>query len=357
MQPLELRIAPTVKRRFQFRTPHQMMEHMLALPKGTEVEVRAPVFKIYGEDYDYTIEQIRVNGYRRAKIDSKETDLGGNVELDEDKEYRIEAIIDQFVVSDGIDKQVVTSLEHGLKLGDGLLVFEITSRLAKAKKEKFYKGFGCTADKLVAGTMHHRNFTFNDPSGACPTCTGLGTGMRVHPQLLVPDPTRSLNDGAFVKEAMQCKPDTWGGRMLYSLSQAFKFSLDTPYKKLSKKTIDLLLYGSKGKKFEIKMPPNAKKPHKSAGKKISFRGVITQIEHTYRWYKKRGESSAGIDKYLKKIMVEHPCPECEGARLKRSRRLVTINKTNLYEAGQMHLIELMKFLKSNQADCKTKRRR
>ena len=346
--------CPYCEKRVPIRTAHQMMEHLLALPAGTAVEVRAPVFKIYGEDYEYTLEQIRVNGYRRARIDSKETDLGSNFELEEDVEYRIEAIVDQFVIAEGIDKQVVTSLEHGLKLGDGLLIFEVTSKLSKAKKEKFYKGFCCSADRVVAGTMHHRNFTFNDPSGACPTCTGLGTGMRVHPQLLVPDPTRSLNDGAFVKEAMQCKPDTWGGRMLYSLSQAFKFNLDTPYNKLPKRTIDLLLYGTKGKKFEIKLPPKSKKPHKSVGKKVSFRGVITQIEHTYRWYKKRGESSAGIDNYLKKIMVEHPCPECQGARLKRSRRLVTINKTNLFEAGQIHLIELMKFLKSVKPTAKQK---
>ncbi|MEL7499493.1 MAG: excinuclease ABC subunit UvrA [Planctomycetota bacterium] len=346
--------CPYCESKVPVKTSYQMMEHMLALPSGTEVEVRAPVFKIYGEDYEYTIEQIRINGYRHARIDGKLTDLGSEVELDEDRDYRIEAVIDQFVVEAGIDKQVVTSLEHGLKLGDGLLVFEITSRLSKAKKDKFYKGFGCDADRVVAGQMHHRNFTFNDPSGACPTCTGLGTSMRVHPGLLVPDPSRSLNDGAFVKEAMQCKKDTWGGRMLYSLSKTFKFSLDTPYQKLSKKIVDLLLYGSRGKKFEIKSPPGVKNKHKSVGKKVSFRGVITQIEHTYRWYKKRGESNAGIDKYLKKIMAEHPCPECKGARLKRSRRLVKIKKTNLFDVGQMHLVELMKFLKSIKPNAKQK---
>lgn len=346
--------CPYCEKRVPVKTPHQMMERILSLPEGTEVEVRAPVFKVFSEDYEYTLEQIRINGYRRAKINGKEVDLGQDLELDEDKEYRIEAIVDNFTSVKGSDKQIVTSLEHGLKLGDGLLVFDIVSRLPKAKKDKFFKGFGCTADATVAGKMHHRNFTFNDPSGACPSCTGLGTGMRVHPDLLVPDPTRSLNEGAFVKEAMQHKKETWGGRMLYSLSQAFKFSLDKPYKDLSKKTIDLLLYGSKGKKFKIKIPPGSKQQHKSAGKEVSFRGVITQIEHTYRWYKKKGESRDGIDKYLQKIMVEFPCPECLGARLKRSRRLVTINKVNLYDAGEMHLIELLDFLNSIKPTAKQK---
>ncbi len=346
--------CPYCESKVLVRTPHQMMEHMLALPEGTEVEVRAPVFKIYGEDYEFLLEQIRVNGYRRARINKKEKDLGGEVVLDEDKDYRIEAIVDQFVIEDGIDKQIITSLEHGLKLGDGLLCFEITSKISKAKAAKFYKGFGCAKDKLVAGTMHHRNFTFNDPSGACVTCTGIGTTLRVHPQLLVPDPTRTLNGGAFVKEAMNCDKNTWGGRMLYSLSKKFKFSLDVPYEKLSKKVIDLLLYGTKGKKFKIVMPPGVRKSHKSEGKETNFRGVINKIEHTYRWYKKQGQSSQGIDSYLKKIMVEHPCPECEGARLKRSRRLVTVDKQNLFEIGQMHLVELTKFLKSVKPTAKQK---
>ena len=346
--------CPYCESKVQVRTPHQMMEHMLALPEGTEVEVRAPVFKIYGEDYEFLLEQIRINGYRRARINKKETDLGSDVSLDEEKDYRIEAIVDQFVIEDGIDKQIITSLEHGLKLGDGLLCFEITSKISKAKAAKFYKGFGCTKDKLVAGTMHHRNFTFNDPSGACVTCTGIGTTLRVHPQLLVPDETRTLNGGAFVKEAMNCDKNTWGGRMLYSLSKKFKFSLDVPYEKLPKKVIDLLLYGTKGKKFKIIMPPGVRKAHKSEGKETNFRGVINQIEHTYRWYKKQGQSSQGIDSYLKKIMVEHPCPECEGARLKRSRRLVTVDKQNLFEIGQMHLVELTKFLKSVKPTAKQK---
>ena len=185
---------------------------------------------------------------------AKWSTLGGNVELDEDKTHRIEAIVDLFVVEPGIEKQIVTALEHGLKLGDGLLIFEVVSRLSKAKKAKFYKGFGCKKDVLIAGTMHHRNFTFNDPSGACETCAGIGTTMRVHPQLLVPDTTRSLNGGAFVKEAMNCDKNTWGGRMLYSLSQHYKFDLDKPYGKLSKKVIDLLALRNKGQKVYDQAP-------------------------------------------------------------------------------------------------------
>ena len=175
------------------RTPYQMMEHLLSLPKGTEVEVRAPVYKIHGEDYEYLFEQIRVNGYRRARIDGKPRDLGDHIELDEDEEHTVEAVIDSFVVGPGIDQQVVTSLEHGLKLGDGLLGFHIVKpKQLGAEHKKFYDGFGCAKHRLVAGEMQAFQFTFNDPAGACPTCAGIGTAMRVHPSLLVPDPKRTL---------------------------------------------------------------------------------------------------------------------------------------------------------------------
>jgi excinuclease ABC subunit A len=329
------------------RTPHQMMEHLLSLPKGTEVEVRAPVYKIHVEDYEYLFEQIRINGYRRARIDGKPRDLGAHIQLDEDQPHTVEAVIDSFVVAPGIDQQVVTSLEHGLKLGDGLLGFHILKRKQTGDGQKrFYDGFGCTRHRLVAGEMHQAQFTFNDPSGACPTCAGIGTAMRVHPSLLVPDPKRSLNEGAFVSAAMSNSRDSWGGRLLYSLAAHYGFGLDTPFKDLAEKHVQVLLYGTKGEQFEVLLPPGAKIGQQHAGKKIKFNGIVNQLEHHYRQYRKQGTSNTGMDEYLKKVMVEYDCPECGGARLKRARRLVTIGERNLFEIGEMHLVELLEFLGS-----------
>src|SRR6516162_2017592 len=329
------------------RTPHQMMEHLLSLPRGTEVEVRAPVFKIYGEDYEYLFEQIRVNGYRRARIDGKPRDLGDHIELDEDAAPIIEAVIDSFVVGLGIDQQVVTSLEHGLKLGDGLLSFHVVKpKQLAGEHRKFYDGFGCAKHRLVAGEMHQAQFTFNDPAGACPTCAGIGTAMRVHPSLLVPDPKRSLNEGAFVTAALSNSRDSWGGRLLHSLATHYGFSLDTPFKDLSERHVKVLLYGTKGEQFEVRLPPGAKIGHQHVGKRIKFNGIVNQLEHSYRQYRKQGTSNAGMDEYLKKVMVEYDCPECGGARLKRTRRLVTLAGRNLFEIGQMHLVELLEFLRA-----------
>src|SRR5580765_3613293 len=329
------------------RTVHQMTEHLMALPKGTEVEVRAPVYKIHGEDYEYLFEQIRVNGYRRARVDGKPRDLGEHIELDEDEPHSVEAVIDSFVVGPSIDQQVVTSLEHGLKLGDGLLGFHIVKpKQLGGPQKKFYDGFGCAQHRLVAGEMNQAQFTFNDPAGACPTCAGIGTAMRVHPSLLVPDPRRTLNEGAFVTAALSNSRDSWGGRLLHSLAAHYGFSLDTPFEDLADKHVQVLLYGTKGEQFEVLLPPGAKLGQQHAGKKINFQGVVNQLEHHYRQYRKQGTSNAGMDEYLKKVMVEYDCPECGGARLKRARRLVTVATRNLYQLGEMHLVELLDFLRS-----------
>jgi excinuclease ABC subunit A len=329
------------------RTPYQMMEHLLSLPKGTEVEVRAPVYKIHGEDYDYLFEQIRVNGYRRARIDGKPRDLGEHIKLDEDEDHSVEAVIDEFVVGPGIDQQVVTSLEHGLKLGDGLLGFHIVKpKQLGGPHRKFYDGFGCARHRLVAGEMQAFQFTFNDPAGACPTCAGIGTAMRVHPSLLVPDPKLTINEGAFVTAAMSNSPDSWGGRLLFSLAAHYGFSLDTPFQDLAEKHVHILLQGTNGEQFEIKLPPKAKLGQQHAGKKMKFNGIVNHLEHHYRQYRKQGTSNAGMDEYLKKVMVEYDCPECGGARLKRARRLVTIQDRNLFEVGEMHLADLLNFLRS-----------
>jgi excinuclease ABC subunit A len=329
------------------RTPHQMMEHLLSLPRGTEVEVRAPVYKIHGEDYEFLFEQIRVNGYRRARIDGKPRDLGDHIELDEDEDHTVEAVIDSFVIEPGIDQQVVTSLEHGLKLGDGLLGFHIVKpKQAGALHRKFHDGFGCTKHRLVAGEMQAFQFTFNDPAGACPTCAGIGTAMRVHPTLLVPDPNRTLNEGAFVDAAIRNSPDSWGGRLLYSMAMHYGIDLDKPFRDLPQKQVEVLLHGTKGEQFEIKLPPKAKMGHQHVGKKMKYAGIVHHLEHHYRQYRKQGVSNAGMDEHLKKVMVEYDCPECGGARLKRARRLVTVEGRNLFEVGEMHLADLLAFLKS-----------
>jgi excinuclease ABC subunit A len=325
------------------RSIQQMLEHLLRLPRGNEVEVRAPVFEIYGEDWEQVFELVRLQGYRRVRVDGVLKDLGSPLELSEDAHPWIEAVIDRFVVGPGIDRQVLASLEHGLKVGDGFLSFHPEGLSASVMKA-FWKGFGCAEHHLLSATLHHAHFTFNDPSGACRTCVGLGTSKRVHPTLLVPDPSRSLEDGAIVKEAFNHDKNAWGGRWLHSLAKHYGFRLDVPFAELSKAVKDLIFYGSKGKKIEIVLPEGARQGEQHAGKKMAFQGVVPQIERHYRWYRKQGRSLDGMEAYLQKVMVDYDCPDCGGARLRKTRSLVRVEGKSLPEAGELHLRDLQKWL-------------
>lgn len=325
------------------RSTQQMLEHLLQLPKGTEVEVRAPVFEIYGEDWEYVFEQVRLQGYRRVRVDGALKDLGNPLELGEQDHPWVEAVIDRFVAGPGIDRQVLASLEHGLKVGDGFLSFHPELPSAEAKK-RFWKDFGCAEHHLLSATLHHGNFTFNDPAGACRTCVGLGTSKRVHPTLLVPDPSRTLGNGAIVKEAFNHDKNAWGGRWLHSLAQRFGFSLDAPFAELSQEVKDLIFYGSKGEKIEIVLPEGARQGEQHAGKKMAFAGVVPQIERAYRWYRKQGHSKEGMEAYLQKVMVDYDCPDCGGARLRKTRSLVRVEGKTLPEIAELHLRDLRTWL-------------
>jgi len=325
------------------RSPQQMLEHLLRLPRGTEIEVRAPVFEIFGEDWEQVFEQVRLQGYRRVRVDGVAKDLGNSLELSGEDHPWVEAIIDRFVIGPGIDRLVLASLEHGLKVGDGFLSFH-PEGLAPAAARRFWKEFGCPEHHLISVTLHHGNFTFNDPSGACRTCAGLGTSKRVLPALLVPDPQRTLGDGAIVKEAFNHDKNAWGGRWLHSLAQHYRFRLDVPFADLPAKVKDLVFNGSKGEKIKIVLPEGARQGEQHVGKKMSFPGVVPQIDRHYHWYRKQGRSMDGMEAYLQKVMVDYACPDCGGARLRKTRSLVRVGGESLPEAGELHLRDLQTWL-------------
>jgi excinuclease ABC subunit A len=325
------------------RSLQQMLEHLLRLPHGTAVEVRAPVFEIFGEDWEHVFEQVRLQGYRRVRIEGTAHDLGSHIELSEEDHPWIEAIIDRFVVEKGIDRQVLASLEHGLKVGDGFLSFH-PEGLSGAALKSFWKDFGCGKHHLLSASLHHGNFTFNDPAGACRTCSGLGTSKRVHATLLVPDPSRSLGDGAIVKEAFNNDKNAWGGRWLHSLAKHYGFSLGAPFSELPQSVKDLVFYGSKGEKIEIVLPEGARQGEQHVGKKMAFQGIVPQIERHYHWYRKQGRSLEGMEAYLQKVMVDYDCPDCGGARLRKTRSFVRVGERTLPQAGELHLRELQKWL-------------
>jgi excinuclease ABC subunit A len=327
------------------RTSSQILEGILSLPKGTEVELRAPVFKVYGEGLDYVFTEIRKKGCRRMIIDGAPVDIGDNMELDDAAVRDMDAIVDRFVVDRTHEKAIKAGIAAALLVGDGLMQVHVVKGISRTDADRFYRKVCSATHHFVYGDIGPAYFVFNDPESACRTCGGLGVHKQTHPELLVPDPSRSIAGGCFLREAYRYNPDTWDGRVMFSLSQALRFSLDAPWKDLPDAARQAILDGLGAEKVMLALPPDAKVRREDwEGKPVGFHGIARRIERHYRRYRQRGEATSGMEEWLDKVMVEHTCPDCNGARLRATRLLFTIDGKSIYDAGQMHFDELHAFL-------------
>ena len=362
--------CPLCDNEVPIRSGNQIAEAILALPKGTRVQLRAHVFPVYGEDFSFLATEIRKKGYRRMLIDGAPIDLSDDLEIDETVPHAMEVIVDEIIVRPGIDKALKAAIESALSLGERFLIAEIVDgpkdkampleSVANAPGrhlpsespsltgrrwggDTFYATFGCPTHHLVMGDLQSVHFLFNDPGSACRTCAGLGTYLQVHPDLLVPDKSRSIAGGAFVPQAFKYNKDTWDGKAMYSLARHYGFSVDTPWRELPGKIVEILLHGTKGEKFILEMPEGAK-GDRHVGKEFKWDGIASRIERHYKWYRQKQVAHSGMEDYLTKVMVEHRCPDCGGARLKPQRLLVKVAGKNIVELGDINFAELREFL-------------
>jgi excinuclease ABC subunit A len=326
------------------KTSSQILEALLSLPEGTEIELRAPVFPVYGEELDFVLTDVRKKGCRRLIVDGKEIDLSAEVELDASRVEHMDAVVDRFFISRRHEKAIKAGIASTLLVGDGLLQVQILKGASRADAERLYKQLCSPTHHFVYGDVAPEFFMFNNPESACRTCGGLGVHKLTHPDLLVPDPRRSIAGGCFLREAFKYNPDTWDGRVMHSLSKAMKFSLDTPWEKLPEAIRDTILNGVE-RKIMLTQPPDAKVTREGwENKEIGFGGIARRIERHYRRYRQRGEASSGMEAWLDKVMVEHTCPDCHGARVRATRLLFTIAGKSIYDVGQLHFDELEAFL-------------
>jgi excinuclease ABC subunit A len=327
------------------KSSSQILEAILALPEGTEIELRAPVFKVYGEELDFVFTEVRKKGCRRLIIDGKAVDISQELDLDESRVRHIDAIVDRLVVGRKHEKAIKAAIAAALLVGDGLISVHASKGASRPEAERFYRGLCSPTHHFVYGDIQPDFFVFNKPESACRTCGGLGVHKLTHPELLVPDPGRSIRGGCFVREAFRYNPDTWDGRVMYSLSKAVPFSVDTPWRDLPEDVRSVILYGLESGKVAIVSPPDAKtRRDDQDGKEVGFGGIARRIERHYRRYRQRGEGSAGMEAWLDKVMVEHTCPDCNGARVRATRLRFTIGGKTIHDVGQLHFDELHAFL-------------
>jgi excinuclease ABC subunit A len=288
---------------------------------------------------------VRKKGCRTIIIDGRRVDISAEVDLDESKVTDMDAVVDRFVVGRKHEKAIKAGIAATLLVGDGLLQVEVVKASNKTETERFYRGLCSKTHHFVYGDIQPEYFMFNNPESACRTCAGLGVHKLTHPELLIPDPQRSIAGGCFVREAYKYNPDTWDGRIMYSLSKVLHFSLETPWQKLPETVRHTILNGLEGKKIILKVPPESKVKREDAeGKEVGFGGIARRIERHYRRYCQRGEASSGMEAWLDKVMVEHTCPDCDGARVRPTRLLFTIESKNVHDMGLLHFDELYEFL-------------
>ncbi len=324
----------------------QIAEHISTLPVGTVIELRAPIYKIFGEDYDYTFHKLREKGYKNLLVDGEPFSLSEKRELDESKTYKIELIIDRFTLKQDTYIQITKSIEAAMIALDEDIMIKV--EVIGGVDSSFYTNFGCPEHHFTLCEMQPFHFSFNSPASACHTCLGVGMSYVVEPRFLIVSPEKSINKGALRNTVFNAAgKDSYRTVMMYSLSQKYNFSLDTPFRDLPKHIHEILFYGTKGELVEMLQPPFSKKKNWITGRARPFAGFVHELESWYKHYiRKTSTSEAFEPSFIKDCMIEKICPECKGARLKAQRLMITVGGKNIDQLSRMQLPELLDCLQS-----------
>jgi excinuclease ABC subunit A len=318
------------------QTSQQIVDRVLQLPDGTRFQVLAPVVRGRKGEYESLLEELAGQGFARARIDGEIHELSDPPKLARYEMHTIEVVVDRLVSRTGIERRLTDSLETALKLADGIAEVQIVPREGEGEQEvlTFSQHLACPVDGRSFDEPAPRNFSFNSPYGACPTCDGLGTRFEVDPELVVPDPELSIDDGAITP---------WAGgrgeyfvRVLDAVAAAGNFSTKTPWKKLKKADQKAVLYGSGAKKVHVQY----------RNRYGRVRAYDTHYEGVVPWLTRR-HSEADSDHARETIegyMREVPCPACGGARLKPESLAVTVAGRNLFELSDLPLRDATSFM-------------
>ena len=337
--------CPYSGERVPVKTASQILESILALPAGAEVELRAPIFQVYGETPEFIFNEVRKLGCRYVDIDGERIDLTEEVPDALPGDPKLTALVDQLVIAPDVERQLKAAIEHTLRVGDSLLSAAVVGGTTKARARAFAKEFGSATHALVYGDIVPDFFMFNNPESACRTCGGIGTDKRTHPDLLVTNPERSLRDGCLLRDVGNFRPDNHRGYTLHSLADEYGFSLETPWRELTPEAQELVMYGTKGEPLQLRMPPDAKvRKENWLRHKYAFQGIAGSIERHYRRYRQRDIASSGMEAWLDRVMVEHTCADCRGARVRATRLQFCIAGRTIDDFGRMNFDELQPFL-------------
>ena len=314
-----------------------MVDQIMALPEGTRLQLLAPVVRGRKGRHEKVLERAARSGYVRVRIDGNLYELAENIQLDKNIKHNIEIVVDRLIVKPGIERRLTDSIENVLNLSEGLLFVERVG--SDEEMLTFSQSFSCPDCGVSIDEIEPRSFSFNNPFGACPECYGLGYKMEFDSDLMIPDRTLSINQGAITVLGWQScqQPGSFANAILQALAKEYHFDLDTPFGEYPQKIQDILLHGTGGKEVLVYYEGQRGKGQYP----IAFEGLIRNVERRYR----ETGSDATKQEY-ETFMRITPCRLCKGQRLKKEALAVTVCGKNIYEITSMFIGELSQFLQN-----------
>ena len=325
--------CPECGKEIRQQTIDQIVDLVMQLPEGTRVQILAPVVRARKGEHQKVFDDARKSGYVRVRVDGNMYDLSEAIKLDKNYKHNIEVVVDRLVIKADITRRLADSLETASALAGGIVIIDL---VGEDRELMFSQNYACEDCGISIEELTPRMFSFNNPYGACPSCTGLGAQMRVDPDVIIPNKALSISEGAISASG-------WGGvngdsiaRMYYeALGKRFKFKLSTPIRDMSPEALDAILYGTRGEKLTLRYERG-----QGVGTLTQpFEGIVNNLESRYR-----ETQSAAMRYELEQCMSEHPCPECQGRRLKKEALAVTVGGINIADFTEKSVTAALKFI-------------
>ena len=325
--------CPKCGREIKKQTVDQMVDQIMALPEKTRIQLLAPIVRGRKGRHEKVLEQAKKSGYVRVRIDGNLYELTESIDLEKNIKHNIEIVVDRLVVKEGIEKRLSDSIDTVMGLTGGLMMVDVFGQ----EPIMFSQSFSCPDCGISVDEMEPRSFSFNNPFGACPDCYGLGYKMEFDEDLMIPDKSLSIKQGAIVAMGWQscCDKGSFSGAILEALAEEYHFSLDTPFEEYPKEVHDILIGGTGGKIVKVRY-----KGQRGEGiYDIAFEGLIQNMNKKYR-----ETFSESMKAEYETYMRITPCPACHGQRLKPEALAVTVGDKNIYEATNMSIVKYREFL-------------
>ena len=325
--------CPKCGREIHKQTIDQMVDQIMAMPERTRIQLLAPVVRGRKGEHVKVLEQARKSGYMRVRIDGNLYELSEEIKLEKNIKHNIDIIVDRLVVKEGIENRLTDSIETVMSLSNGLMTVDVIG----GEPVNFSQSFSCPDCGISIDEVEPRSFSFNNPFGACPECFGLGYKMEFDEDLMIPDKSLSISQGAIVVMGWQSCTDkgSFTRAILDALAEEYHFSLDTPFQDYPKEIHDIIIYGTGGREVKVRY-----KSQRGEGiYDVAFEGLIENVNRRYKETFSEN-SKAEYETYMRIT----PCPACKGQRLKKESLAVTVGGLNIYQATNMSIVKFKEFM-------------